>query len=341
MPLDANILLQGRVPSLMQAIQGGINAGQQIRQAPLLEALKKQQLAQGQARAQQAQQQQAAARQKAFQDRAQSIMKDSARFGEFSEAQAFAGERINQLRQEFPEFAQSVDQFDEQDFNQAKTLFPAEVQTTTLAPDARLVESATGRVIAEGTPKAEKDKTTQLVQNLRTRHDKFNQDLKKVDASFRKVNTASDNAQGDMSLIFGFMKLLDPGSTVREGEFANAEVTEGIPGRIINVRNRLLSGERLNPKQREQFKAEANKLLDAQTSSADESTALILQQADQDNVRRERVIGAKALRDFEKRAANRLISQSKPDSQGGLPEGTTDNGDGTFTLPDGRKVRAK
>lgn len=45
MALDANILLQRTTPNLMQALQSGIQAGQAMRQAPLLEALQKQRLA--------------------------------------------------------------------------------------------------------------------------------------------------------------------------------------------------------------------------------------------------------------------------------------------------------
>lgn len=193
--------------------------------------------------------------------------------------------------------------------NQAQQ--PQGVAPVTLAPGEKLVNPVTGKDIATGFDKPE-SKAQPLVNSLRSRYDTFSKDLVKVDASARKIATASDNAQGDMSLIFGFMKLLDPGSTVREGEFANAEVTEGIPGRILNVRNKLLSGERLNPEQRQAFKDEAKKLVDAQQASFDKQTALILQQADQDQVPRQKVIGVDRLREFEKRAADALIKATPP-----------------------------
>ena len=188
---------------------------------------------------------------------------------------------------------------------------PQGVSPVTLGQGEKLVNPVTGEAIATGFDKPE-SKAQPLVNSLRSRYDTFSKDLVKVDASARKIATASDNAQGDMSLIFGFMKLLDPGSTVREGEFANAEVTEGIPGRILNVRNKLLSGERLNTDQRQAFKDEAKKLVDAQQSSFDQQTALILQQADQDQVPRQKVIGVDRLREFEKRAADALIKSTPP-----------------------------
>lgn len=60
----------------------------------------------------------------------------------------------------------------------------------------------------------------------------------------------SGTAADDMAMIFSFMKVLDPASTVREGEFAQAQDTAGIPDRIRNYYNRAQTGNRLNPNQR-------------------------------------------------------------------------------------------
>ena len=74
--------------------------------------------------------------------------------------------------------------------------------------------------------------------------------------AFTKMQASQDNAAGDIALIFGYMKMLDPPSTVREGEFATAQNSGGIEDRIRNTYNKLLSGERLTPQQREQFKGQ-------------------------------------------------------------------------------------
>lgn len=70
----------------------------------------------------------------------------------------------------------------------------------------------------------------------------------------------STQAFGDMALIFNFMKILDPGSTVREGEFANAENTGGVDDKTRNLYNKLLNGQRLTPEQREGLRAQAQGL---------------------------------------------------------------------------------
>lgn len=73
--------------------------------------------------------------------------------------------------------------------------------------------------------------------------------------SYERVRTsaAADTPQGDLGLVYGFMKMLDPTSVVREGEFATAEQTAGLPQTVVNIYNKLLSGERLGVDQRQQF----------------------------------------------------------------------------------------
>lgn len=93
--------------------------------------------------------------------------------------------------------------------------------------------------------------------------DDFNSAMKPINEmnySFQRLNAAQDDAAGDLALIFNYMKMLDPGSAVREGEFANAQNAAGIPDQIRNQWNKLVSGERLNPGQRASFKTQAEKI---------------------------------------------------------------------------------
>jgi hypothetical protein len=77
------------------------------------------------------------------------------------------------------------------------------------------------------------------------------------------VLSSQNTAVGDISLIFGYMKMLDPGSVVREGEFATAQNAAGVPDRITNLYNKVISGQRLNPSQRDSFKGQAKGLYDS------------------------------------------------------------------------------
>jgi hypothetical protein len=82
--------------------------------------------------------------------------------------------------------------------------------------------------------------------------------LKKILAGAKEGTGA-----GDLSVVFSYMKTLDPTSTVREGEFANAENSAGIPAKVTNIYNKLLNGERLTNKQRRDFVSMAKELFKA------------------------------------------------------------------------------
>lgn len=81
-----------------------------------------------------------------------------------------------------------------------------------------------------------------------------------IQTAYQRIKNTQDNAVGDLSLIFAYMKMLDPESVVRETEFANAQNAAGVPDRVRNIYNRVMEGERLNPNQRAQFRSQAEQL---------------------------------------------------------------------------------
>ena len=92
--------------------------------------------------------------------------------------------------------------------------------------------------------------------------------FQEVDTAFRKIQAAAKNhsAAGDLSLIFAYMKVLDPGSTVREGEFANAQAAAGADQRLLGAIKKVQSGERLSDEQRADFVRQAGQLYEAHRS---------------------------------------------------------------------------
>lgn len=97
-------------------------------------------------------------------------------------------------------------------------------------------------------------------QKLRKEFEASAKPYHEVRRGYNRIMASKDDAAGDISLIFGFMKMLDPGSVVREGEFATAQNSGGIPDQVRNLYNRAMSGERLNIDQRNMFKAQAGSL---------------------------------------------------------------------------------
>jgi hypothetical protein len=86
-----------------------------------------------------------------------------------------------------------------------------------------------------------------------------------------KASADSANGPGDIALITGFMKMLDPGSVVRETEFATARDTAGLFTQLQNRLEKAQNGQLLSPEQRKQYVALSQKYLDAaQTKAAQE-----------------------------------------------------------------------
>jgi hypothetical protein len=86
-------------------------------------------------------------------------------------------------------------------------------------------------------------------------------DFTSIRDSYRRLTAVDPTPAGDISLVFNYMKMLDPGSVVREGEYATAKNAAGIPERIMNMYNKAVDGVFLTEKQRKDFKNQADKLM--------------------------------------------------------------------------------
>ena len=104
---------------------------------------------------------------------------------------------------------------------------------------------------------------------LRGQLQALTKDYRTVRDSYNTVLSVGSkpSAAGDLSLIFAYMKILDPGSTVREGEQATAEQARGVPAAILAQYNKLVNGEKLDPSQRADFINQARNLYAAKTET--------------------------------------------------------------------------
>jgi hypothetical protein len=81
----------------------------------------------------------------------------------------------------------------------------------------------------------------------------FNDVASSYDVISDIANRKQPSPQDDLSLIYSYVKMLDPESVVREGEFATAENSASVPDRIRNAYNKVIEGTRLNSDQRRQY----------------------------------------------------------------------------------------
>jgi hypothetical protein len=129
---------------------------------------------------------------------------------------------------------------------------------------AQLPVAVTGEVPSPVYSKERIRNTTQL-RNEYQKHPvtsntmKVNEQMGKVEEMMKNPNAATD-----MSLIFAFMKTLDPGSTVREGEYASAANATSAFGRVQQFIGKAGTGQNLTPEQKRQFLGIMRSFRDAQ-----------------------------------------------------------------------------
>lgn len=84
-------------------------------------------------------------------------------------------------------------------------------------------------------------------------------DYGEQERAYRRVldSASKPSAAGDLALIFNYMKILDPGSVVRESEFATAAASGSYGERLKAAGEQILSGKRLSDEQRRDFVTQA------------------------------------------------------------------------------------
>jgi hypothetical protein len=109
-------------------------------------------------------------------------------------------------------------------------------------------------------------------KDLRSEWTKVSTPFEKVEGNHKKLKAALEKQTGvgDMSAIFMYMKMLDPGSVVRESEFSAAQQTAGVMQQVIILGNQLMKGDKLSPEQRKEFLALAETFYDVTKGYTDQ-----------------------------------------------------------------------
>ena len=104
--------------------------------------------------------------------------------------------------------------------------------------------------------------TFQDTSKLRGEFNKLSAPFIDQTASYNRIlNSATDpTPAGDLALIFNYMKVLDPGSTVREGEAASVQESGSVPEQVRGLYNQVVEGTRLTDSQRADFVDRAGRL---------------------------------------------------------------------------------
>jgi hypothetical protein len=109
-------------------------------------------------------------------------------------------------------------------------------------------------------------------EQLRGEYTRNMEPFVKLAQAFEKVQVAALNPSGagDISLIYGYMKILDPGSTVMQGEQASAQNAGSVPESIRAKYNSIIAGDKLDPNVRADFLNQARLIVESQRTMADD-----------------------------------------------------------------------
>jgi hypothetical protein len=110
-------------------------------------------------------------------------------------------------------------------------------------------------------PKQRFDMESKLNKEYTTRTADFT--ASKSDYQKMKDSAKEGTGAGDVALIFSFMKMLDPGSVVRESEFAIAQNSGGLLESLVVQYEKAKEGDRLSQPQRDNFLLLAKKYMSA------------------------------------------------------------------------------
>jgi hypothetical protein len=145
---------------------------------------------------------------------------------------------------------------------------PSEYTPDSVAQFQRSGDYASLRKLADASDKDPSDKTFTRANVLRDEFNTLATPFTVVKASFDaiKATAKTPSAAGDIALLTSFMKLNDPSSSVKEGEFATAQNAGGVEDRIRAKYNALLNGERLTEKQRTDFVSQSKNLYESRAS---------------------------------------------------------------------------
>lgn len=127
---------------------------------------------------------------------------------------------------------------------------------------------------------------------LRTEFINQSKDFAQVNDSMNRIKASAvdPSPAGDLALIFNYMKMLDPGSTVREGEFANAQNSGGVDDKTVSLYNSIVNGQRLSENQRKDFLNRSGGLFKAQQTSQNQRESQYEKLAKQNGLDPENVI---------------------------------------------------
>lgn len=214
-----------------------------------------------------------------------------------------------------PTYAQAADRYAKQMFGgklntETNTRYPINATIADLNPnDVKDVIYEQRKSELNDAIKLEQEKSNLLLgskewelKTADTIRQQYNKEIKdagyrELEDSYRKIKSAIDSNTpiGDVASAVSIMKLLDPGSVVRESELEVAMKSSGLWDRMTNFSDRTLKGRKLTDQQRVEFEALAKEFYNTAKQTKADIDARYLDIAKQYNID-PRLIGTQSIK---------------------------------------------
>ena len=146
------------------------------------------------------------------------------------------------------------------------------------------------------------------------------------------------SAAGDMSMIFTYMKILDPTSVVREGEQATAKEAGAVPDKVLNFYNKAVTGQKLTATQRADFVSTGTKLYDVNLKQFDAFKGSFEPSLQEYNIDADKVFLSSDLRPKQVKTKDGQIIDS---SKARIFDYDLSTGEIIYVLPNGQQFKLK
>jgi hypothetical protein len=147
--------------------------------------------------------------------------------------------------------------------------------------------------------------------------------------SWNKVQNAGEGGAGDLTIVYSYIKALDPTTAVREGEINLTKAAESIPSNIIRAYNKAKKGQAISPQVRQQMIAEIGTMYNERAKKQQELNAFYSGLASDSGLDPKDVIGRVGTIEF---AEIPKIKQKKKDTSIGGALGGILGGAGGFMV---------
>jgi hypothetical protein len=139
-----------------------------------------------------------------------------------------------------------------QDFAKASAKPPDELTRQITQARLALMQLQRAKLLAGGHPDGISNLNPGQLRfgmSVATRYEKASQPFNQRAQNYDTINSLASGpstSEGDIAMVFAWMKMLDPTSTVREGEQAQVRNARGVPDSIKMMYNNLLSNQALS-----------------------------------------------------------------------------------------------